>query len=139
MSQPIYRPQYVRIGATVRERAILGGSIQLLRPRRRCGRGELKIGPELTGSPPRDAIPGADSGMGAGGNWRRRCRWEKEGQAAVMVPSGVWRWCRTAVARGGGALVCEAFETETGTRGRCTPTPRGRDAGTWDFWSLVEP
>lgn len=40
------------------------------------------------------------------------------------------------MARGGGALVCEAFETETGTRGRGTPTPRGSGEGCWDLGLL---
>jgi hypothetical protein len=58
----------------------------------------LKIGPELTGFPPRDINSAARPGSNeAGRNRKLRHGWEEEGQAAGVLssgdgpPSGVWR------------------------------------------------
>lgn len=97
----------------------------------------MKIGQELTGSPPRDAIPGPASRSGAGGNgnWRRRRGWQAAGaracSAAVMVPLGSlemvpWpvlvAWCaRLLRPRRDG-------DDSDETKG-ATPTPRGDGGG----------
>jgi len=111
---------------------VLRGSIQLLsalQERTREGRVENRAGAyriSLRATPFRGRPVAA---WRAGGNWRRRCGWEEDGQAAgvlgggdgPLLPSGVWRWWWWWCAR----LLRPRRRRDEGA----TPTPRGARVG----------